>query len=559
MLLEITNHSPSSLLNSASPLRLFELTHHATWEDVFVAFDGMAFVDSNTEQEGCKPRLRVTSASPRGGRARGVDGPAAFDEDHALTSLALSTSECAQECFLRGRDHCRGFSMIFEPRLVPRVLSRHEQDLRRRGACELLVDARESCRLLAPTASSFPMPIAFLWREDVHGAVSAGHLSAHGLRHRMGKSLHEVAAVARSVVFLILSSPENLEERMRAAWRTWLAAASNVAVFVESRHRSGSEVENQTLNFVRGRSRVSPRRQMEIYVQLPEPSNLRVRHINGAWKPLAILQFMFAAHNDTALRSVFAGSDWFVMADDDTYIVTHNLYVFLLSRAKGEGAERIEEAVMVGERFSFASMGKKVEYLQGGAGVLLSRTAMYHPNLQAMFGPDDFVAERNCSSRFIVLRAEPSDTLTINVQWQTMSLTAVCHSDAVVEEAGTLWPAGDMRLAWVAHEAHRRGEGRGLPLRVEHGAGFWHRSVQLALGLDRRGERSAYPISFHRARNNQQIDELHEAVTKALELQQRLLWPELASLVLRWSSLEAFFADAFVADSDAFLEDDGWT
>jgi hypothetical protein len=111
-----------------------------------------------------------------------------------------------------------------------------------------------------------------------------------------------------------------------------------------------------------------------------------------------------------------------------------------------------------------------------------------------------------------------------------------------------------MRLAWVVREAQRRGEG----WRMEHNPCFWHRSAQLALGLDRRGERSAFPISFHRARDSQQIDELHNAVVKALDLQRRFLWPELDGLVLRWSSLESFFQDAFAADSDPFLEDDGW-
>ena len=612
LLLALTIHfdesQPNELLDKPSEFdalhRTTKTTHHGRWEETFLPVDGMRFefAKSSSAASGdaaaCAPLLLIRPSAARGGRSRGVDSPPG-EVFSPVATLSLSTAECAMECFLRGSSKCAAFYMIFDPRETVEVLSTQQQDEMRRGSCELLVDTRPMCRVLIPALNTFPLPIAFLWRSDVTSSQlkkssavdtrdkSPSRIFSHVLQNRLLDN-DLAASIASSVTFFVLSSPEYLADRMSAAWHTWLADARRVAVFVESRREealdsNGSTTRNRRSSkelvdrFVALRRSAEPRSgSVEVYVELPEPSNARERHVNGAWKPLAILHFLILVmarrENDlgsSVSGSLLASSDWFVMVDDDTYIISHNLYVSLASRRRGG-----DEAVMIGERFMFASGGRKVDYAQGGAGIVLSRATLFHPQVHLIFSASPprqaallcTAADETATARFALV--DPSSVREDgSVLWTTVPLGSPgCSKDQIILEAGTLWPAGDMRLAWIVKEINRRTQAvlnrssaheAPLLVSIEHDARYWHRSVQLALGRDRRNERSAFPISFHRARSKRQMHELHEAVMTGFR-QQEEFWPEAPGLVLRWAALESAFHESFVADPELFLEDDGW-
>lgn len=127
----------------------------------------------------------------------------------------------------------------------------------------------------------------------------------------------------------IMTYPKNLEKKTKHVQATW-AKHCNMVLYMSS---NTSDFPTVGLNVSEGRD--------HLY-----------------WKTIRALQYIYAHHLDTA--------EWFLKADDDTFVVVENLRR-LLSRYD------TDKPVYLGHRFKvFVKQG----YMSGGAGYVLSREAL---------------------------------------------------------------------------------------------------------------------------------------------------------------------------------------
>uniref|UniRef100_A0A8B9GN28 Glycoprotein-N-acetylgalactosamine 3-beta-galactosyltransferase 1 n=1 Tax=Astyanax mexicanus TaxID=7994 RepID=A0A8B9GN28_ASTMX len=127
----------------------------------------------------------------------------------------------------------------------------------------------------------------------------------------------------------ILTAPQFLESRAKHVNAAW-AKRCNIVLYMSSEN---SDFPTVKLNVSEGRD--------QLY-----------------WKTIRAFQYLHQHHLDDA--------DWFLKADDDTFVVPENLR-YLLSKYN------TEDPVYLGRRFKpFIAQG----YMSGGAGYVLSREAL---------------------------------------------------------------------------------------------------------------------------------------------------------------------------------------
>ena len=114
-------------------------------------------------------------------------------------------------------------------------------------------------------------------------------------------------------LYAILAGPQFIDTRLKVAAQTWLRN-EHFVVYIEDGH-VGPVAD--AMAAVRNAGRTSFHYEV---VGLSAPSDDRVRSVNGAWKNLAIMQH---------LASHYPDPPWYVIADDDSFIITHNLNILM--------------------------------------------------------------------------------------------------------------------------------------------------------------------------------------------------------------------------------------
>ncbi|XP_042290521.1 glycoprotein-N-acetylgalactosamine 3-beta-galactosyltransferase 1-like isoform X2 [Thunnus maccoyii] len=160
----------------------------------------------------------------------------------------------------------------------------------------------------------------------------ARHGGKRGLQHaHPGENNSSSANSSATVRILcwIMTGPKNLESRTKHIKETW-AKRCNVVLYMSSVKTDFPTVE---LNVSEGRE-------------------------NLYWKTIRAFQYIYQHHLDEA--------DWFLKADDDTFVVIENLR-YILSKYD------TEKPLYLGRRYTpFISQG----YMSGGAGYVLSKEAL---------------------------------------------------------------------------------------------------------------------------------------------------------------------------------------
>lgn len=158
------------------------------------------------------------------------------------------------------------------------------------------------------------------------------HEVKHGLQHvDTGENKSSAANSSHSIRILcwIMTGPKYLESRTKHIRETW-AKRCNKVLYMSSIKTDFPSVE---LNVSEGRE-------------------------NLYWKTIRAFQYIHQHHLDEA--------DWFLKADDDTFVVIENLR-YILSKYD------TEKPLYLGRRFTpFISQG----YMSGGAGYVLSKEAL---------------------------------------------------------------------------------------------------------------------------------------------------------------------------------------
>uniref|UniRef100_A0A8C3UV72 Glycoprotein-N-acetylgalactosamine 3-beta-galactosyltransferase 1 n=1 Tax=Catharus ustulatus TaxID=91951 RepID=A0A8C3UV72_CATUS len=186
----------------------------------------------------------------------------------------------------------------------------------------------------------------------------------------------EDAGVARGlfqrvrVLCWVMTAPQNLEPKARHVRDTW-ARHCNVALFVSS--EPAPHFPAVGLGVPEGRA--------QLY-----------------WKTIRALQYVQRHHRHSA--------DWFLKADDDTFVVLDNLRWLLAAHSP-------QRPLYFGKRFRpFARQG----YMSGGAGYVLSRAALARVATALTrgtcghSGPEEDVALGQCLERLGVAVGDSRDT-----------------------------------------------------------------------------------------------------------------------------------------------------
>ncbi|XP_078123638.1 glycoprotein-N-acetylgalactosamine 3-beta-galactosyltransferase 1 [Sander vitreus] len=154
----------------------------------------------------------------------------------------------------------------------------------------------------------------------------------HGLQHVhtvKNKSSADNSPHTTRILCWIMAGPNNLESRTKHIRETW-AKRCNIVLYMSSVKTDFPTVE---LNVSEGRD-------------------------NLYWKTIRAFQYVHQHHLDQA--------DWFLKADDDTFVVIENLR-YILSKYDPE------KPLYLGRRFTpFIKQG----YMSGGAGYVLSKEAL---------------------------------------------------------------------------------------------------------------------------------------------------------------------------------------
>ena len=154
----------------------------------------------------------------------------------------------------------------------------------------------------------------------------------------------------RTSVFVLLTAAKYFHSRLLPALKSWLSNVPSVLFFDESLEARRNFSKHVTLNPEMESVRTCP-------VFLKPPSDRLIRYVRGAWKNLAILRFLqrqffhpftekyvkYTSHITESnwkhpcaefLQKLMCATAvdenlWFVFADDDTYIIQHNLQLVM--------------------------------------------------------------------------------------------------------------------------------------------------------------------------------------------------------------------------------------
>ncbi|XP_037535513.1 glycoprotein-N-acetylgalactosamine 3-beta-galactosyltransferase 1-B [Nematolebias whitei] len=165
-----------------------------------------------------------------------------------------------------------------------------------------------------------------LWKKDRSALFNLKH------PHHIGEDSHLADELYRKVRILcwVMTGPKNLETKARHAKQTW-SRHCNVVVFMSS--VDDPDFPTVGLGTKEGRD--------QLY-----------------WKTIRAFHYAYEHHADEA--------DWFLKADDDTYVIVDNLRWVLANHTP-------DEPIYFGRRFKpYTKQG----YMSGGAGYVLSREAL---------------------------------------------------------------------------------------------------------------------------------------------------------------------------------------
>jgi hypothetical protein len=292
-----------------------------------------------------------------------------------------------------------------------------------------------SAATVAGTAS--PPSVAFYYRvgfPEKHSKVALG----------------EGRSPLPSVVFGVLAGGKHVDSRLVVALETWL-----------SRVRSVCFVEEENALFAK--TAVKPFIDAGVQTKVV-PLKVLDDSWNGAWKNLPIVRYLIQHFPPRKLRTdstpnpgpvdTAYETDWYVVVDDDSYVIQHNLYLFL---------QRLSLTPLRpfygGWVFTTPAEPPRIglTLVHGGGGIIFNAAA------------------------------------AIAITPQLLQST---RCDLGCQEV-----AGDQRLACCFLNGS-------LPVPAEHFEEFSTISVFQTLSVDRRDRLSLYPISFHNMRDVQWVRDL---------------------------------------------------
>ncbi|XP_071101874.1 glycoprotein-N-acetylgalactosamine 3-beta-galactosyltransferase 1-like [Haliotis cracherodii] len=217
-------------------------------------------------------------------------------------------------------------------------------------------------------------------REDLHEQFET-HLARHQVgevKFEDGHLHHDDDALAKSlfekerVLCWIMTSPQNLETKARVVRDTW-AKRCNKVIFISS--TTDPKFPTVGLNVSEGREHLTAKTMQAFRI-------IYEKHINDA--------------------------DWFMKADDDTYVILENLRYFLKSQKK-------TEPVYFGHHFKTIV---KQGYYSGGGGYVLSREALkrygekgHDPSICRQDGGAEDAEFGKCMERLGVKTVNSTDAL----------------------------------------------------------------------------------------------------------------------------------------------------
>ena len=153
-------------------------------------------------------------------------------------------------------------------------------------------------------------------------------------------------------MYALLAGPSYLSTRVRVALSTWLRH-EEVVLFIEDGFGAVAQelVDNVSL-------RLNATINCTV-VSLPAPSSRVVLGNNGAWKDFPIVQHL-------ALN--YADAPWYMIVDDDTFVITHNLNVAMLDLPQWS-----DTPYFIGQPLAMFQL--RMLSVDGGSGILINHAA----------------------------------------------------------------------------------------------------------------------------------------------------------------------------------------
>ncbi|XP_041701453.1 glycoprotein-N-acetylgalactosamine 3-beta-galactosyltransferase 1-B [Coregonus clupeaformis] len=205
------------------------------------------------------------------------------------------------------------------------------------------------------------------WRVEGAALINLNHLHHTGEDSRMADELYQKVRI----LCWVMTGPSNLQTKARHVKATW-SRHCNVVVFMSS----VDDPDFPTVGLGTGEGRD------QLY-----------------WKTIRAFHYALEHHGNDA--------DWFLKADDDTFIVVDNLRWVLSNHTP-------EEPLYFGKRFKpYAKQG----YMSGGAGYVLSKEALrrfvegFKTKVCTHTTPVEDLALGQCLEKMGVLAMDSRDTL----------------------------------------------------------------------------------------------------------------------------------------------------
>lgn len=199
------------------------------------------------------------------------------------------------------------------------------------------------------------------------------------------------------------------------------------------------------------------------------PDDPTLRSYNGAWKNFPLVEHI---HHLMPLKT------WYLMVDDDSFVIQHNLNLVIHSTFE-RVVSPLARAMMFGAIFRVG--GTKELFVQGGAGILLTRAAVQFlrravaPASAATLGPSN---HSQVHQKPHILREGVPQCYEWCQQW-----------------------AGDVRLGCCA---------RMLGIAMKHDFTFW--SEDVAVSVASRRQVSYFPTTLHQMKDGAVVRDTHAAV-----------------------------------------------
>lgn len=387
--------------------------------------------------------------------------------------LPLSKMPCSScDSYLRRESFSKTSSDEYPRRSTPLVF-------RKRVGFGVLAAAKYATDRLVPALNTWLCDVdALMLFEDDPESHAAVDAVLRGLT-RWGRATGVASEIASSSMLSFwgrTTSDEILKAKSQSAPSGGSSGALNHASRAPDEPMRCSPPNRFALQSVRSEC------QSRKYVSFASiPNNAHVRSFNGAWKNFPLLVLM---------SRVFPLKDWVVMVDDDTFVVQENLNL-LIHSVYDILFPPLIRAVMVGAIFRVGGGSRNDLFVQGGAGILMSRAAM---NLLAAAA--DSVAHQNESTSLLATNRTGTPVEKLSRRERPMPN---CY------EYCQQW-AGDIRMGCCA---------RLVGIVMKHDFTFWSEDVVVSLTSARRAELAMFPTTFHQMKQKELVCATHEAVASS--------------------------------------------